>query len=272
MPVRSMAFQMLVPLLLTAVLSACAGGRESETTRLKPPEATSPPNWLEEPPKPDHLALARDLLRLGHYAVAMRQLQKALETEAENPEIHCLTGICLRETGDFAAARDSFRRAIALDPGYAPAHAGLGIALYSTGASGAAEIALSRAVALDPACVDCRNNLGVLALRRRDFTEARERFEQCLRLDPRHERSRNNLAECLARMGRDDEALVVLLNRFPPAVACNNLGSIYHAIGHSDAARRMFRRALMHDPGLTAARRNLDRIGAAQTEKKEVTP
>ncbi len=255
--------------MLTGILTGCAGNNATLPAGvLQPPEKEVPSDWQPEKLTPNHLALARDLVHQGYYTVAMRQLTQALNEKTDDPEPHCLLGVCQRETGNLAAARNSFYRAIDLDPEYAPAYSGLGITYYLLNRDGPARDALEKAAKLNPADADYQNNLGVLELQRNRLDSARSYFEQCLRLDPGHSRAKNNLAECLVRLGQDDTALEFLKRHFPPATACNNLGGVYLATGQPALARRMFRQALDHDPNLAAARRNLNRM----KKREDLTP
>jgi Tfp pilus assembly protein PilF len=247
-------------LTLGVILCGCAGQSAQEAAPLRPPENEAQPQWHPGEDGPNHLALARDLIRQGHYTVALRQIDLALQADERTAEPHHLRGVCQRETGDLTGARKSFRRAIRLDHEYAPAYDGLGIVFFKTGQYPEAHKALSKAVALDPANPDFLNNLGVLEMRTQKISTALTRFEQCLRIAPDHGPAKNNLAECLVRLGRGDEALVFLERHFPPAAACNNLGAIYERVGSPSRARDMFLRALEQDPDLSAARRNLNRL------------
>ena len=245
-------------LMLAVLLSGCAGQAARKTALPQPTETEA--QWQPATAHPDYPALARDLIRQGHYAVALRQLDLAARADESAAEPHYLRGVCQREIGDPAAARKSFQRAIRLDREYAPAYNGLGMMGFMERRYPEARKALKKAVALNPANPDYINNLGVLEMRTHRTPSALARFEQCLRIAPAYTKAKNNLAECLVRLGRNDAALAFLQHHFPPAVACNNLGAIYERIGYPSQARGMFLRALVHDPGLAVARRNLNRL------------
>jgi Tfp pilus assembly protein PilF len=246
-------------LIVAVILCGCAGQSAKETAPLLPPETEAQPDW-QPSAEPDHLALARDLIRQGHHTVALRQLELAARANESDPESHYLRGLCQRETGDPAGARKSFQDAIRLDREYAPAHNGLGIVYFTNRQYPEAHKAFSKAAALNPANPDFLNNLGVLEMRTHRAKTALTRFEACLRIAPDFTRAKNNLAESLVRLGRDAAALAFLERHFPPAVACNNLGIIYERVGYPSRARGMFQRALEQDPDLAAARRNLNRL------------
>ena len=243
-------------LALAVLLSGCAGSSARKSAPPQPMETEA--QWHPATARPDHLALARDLIRQGHHTVALRQLELAIQTDNGAAEPHYLRGVCQRERGDLAAARKSFQRAIRLDREYAPAYNGLGMVCFMEHRYPEARNALEKAVDLNPANPDFLNNLGVIEMRTHRTRSALTRFEQCLRIAPDVPRAQNNLAECLVRLGRSDEALAFLQRHFPPAVACNNLGAIYNRVGYPSRARGMFKQALAHDPDLAAARRSLN--------------
>lgn len=254
-------------LTLAVILFGCAGQSAQEAAPLRPPETESQLDWHPGSAEPNHLALARDLIWQGHYSVALRQLELAVQADENGPEPYYLMGMCHRKIGDAAKARENFRRAIRMDRGYAAAYNGLGIVCFKAGQYPEAHKALSKAVALNPANPDFLNNLGVLEMRTHRAKAALNRFEQCLKIVPDYGPVKNNLAECLVRLGRDNAALSFLQRHFPPAVACNNLGAIYERVGYPSQARGMFLRALEQDPDLTAARNNLNRLETKESSQ-----
>ena len=247
-------------LLAAILLGGCAGRSAPPEFVLHPPETEVQPDWQPADAKPNHLALAQDLMEQGHYAVAMRQLFLAAEADSSDPEPYYLLGICQRETGNWPEAKDNFQHAVDRDRDYAPAYNGLGIAYFMKKQYASAHEAMAKAVSLNPADPDFLNDLGVLEMQTHRTQQALSRFRQCLRVSPDHVRAKNNMAECMVLLGRDDAALDFLEQHFPPAVACNNLGGIYERVGYRPRARVMFVRALALDPDLAAARRNLNRL------------
>ena len=247
-------------LMLAVILCGCAGQSAREAAPLRPPETEAQPEWNPAAEGPNHLALARNLIGQGHYTVALRQIDLAIQEDESAAESRYLMGVCQRKIGDLAGARKSFEQAIRLDREYAPAYSDLGIVCFMSRQYNEAHEALSKAVALNPANPDFLNNLGVLEMRTHRAKSALTHFEQCLKIVSDYGPAKNNLAECLVRLGRDNTALSFLERHFPPAVACNNLGGIYEQVGYPSQARVMFLRALEQDPDLTAARRNLNRL------------
>jgi superkiller protein 3 len=250
----------MIGVLAAMLLGGCAGRSAAPEAVLQPPETEVPSDWQPAEVKPNHQALARDLINQGHCTVAMGQLARAAEADPSAPEPVYLMGVCQRKTGNLPAAMDSFKRALVLDRNYAPAYHGMGLVYVEKKQTDQAHTNLLKAVALNPADADFLNDLGVLEMRMQRAGQALQRFEQCLQIAPDHIRAKNNLAECLVRLGRAGQALDFLKQHFPPAVAYNNLGGIYVNVGSFSKARSMFERALEYDPELTVARRNLNRL------------
>lgn len=65
--------------------------------------------------------------RQGDFESAERQLQSALDINADHPVVHNELGIIYRKTGRFAEARRSYEAALAVYPGYHHARRNLGV-------------------------------------------------------------------------------------------------------------------------------------------------
>jgi len=212
--------------------------------------------------KPDHLDLARDLVRQRLYDVAVPQLKKAAATSPRDPEIRYLLGVCERESGDLPGAVRSFRKALKLDSQYAPAYHGLGLTYCRLRQPRPARNALQKAVRLNPARAEFHNDLGYLALVSGQLKEAEASFRRSIALTPQYTVAVNNLGICLVLAGRPDEAEEAFRRVMSPAAALNNMGAVYEERGELDKAAAMYARALAQDPSLKEARTNLARVRA----------
>ncbi len=67
------------------------------------------------------LAVARRVLKHGHYDLTEYLLQQALDLAADSAEAHTLMGIVRESCGQVHAAYHSYKRALEADAGYAPA-------------------------------------------------------------------------------------------------------------------------------------------------------
>jgi Flp pilus assembly protein TadD len=169
------------------------------------------------------LGLARIWDEWGHYPLAKRHAERALELDPQSAEALELLGTIHLHRNDLQAAVSAFLEALALTPENPSLHSTLGSVLLKLGNSGEARGYLEKAVALDPA-----------------LTEAR-----------------NNLAAALARLGDDDGALHEFAATNPPAAAFNKLGLVYLADRKWEKAENAFKQALVQEPDDVKARLNL---------------
>ena len=169
------------------------------------------------------LGLARIWDEWGHYSLAKRHAERALELDPQTAEALELLGTIHLHRNDLKAAVSAFLEALALTPENPSLHSTLGSVLLKLGNSGEARGYLEKAVALDPALIEARNNL----------------------------------AAALARLGDDDGALHEFAAANPPAAAFNKLGLVYLADRRWEKARNAFKQALVQDPDDVKARLNL---------------
>ena len=169
------------------------------------------------------LGLARIWDEWGHYPLAKRHAERALELDPQSAEALELLGTIHLHRNDLQAAVSAFLEALALTPENPSLHSTLGSVLLKLGNSGEARGYLEKAVALDPA-----------------LTEAR-----------------NNLAAALAGLGDDDGALHEFAAANPPVAALNKLGLVYLADRKWEKAENAFKQALVQDPDDVKARLNL---------------
>jgi TolB-like protein/DNA-binding winged helix-turn-helix (wHTH) protein/lipoprotein NlpI len=155
-----------------------------------------------------------------------------------------------------------FKDAIRLDPSFAEAFAGLAEALCYVGIFGLrpsaetyseARVAASRALELDESNAAAHNALGdVKQGYDWDLAGARTEFQRALELNPSHLLTRLWYAECLARLGRFDEAIAEsgrALELDP--VAANVLGNramLFFRARRFDEAIQTSEKALELDP------------------------
>ncbi|MBN1809901.1 MAG: tetratricopeptide repeat protein [Planctomycetes bacterium] len=176
-------------------------------------------------------------------AVSSCYLRSLDARESMAPLYYNLGNIRLRE-GRFDDACRLYEKALEILPGLAEAHGNLGLACYRSGNLARAETELRRAFELNPrhpaACLD----LGVVLQARGDLRRAESCYLKGLSLFPSDAR------------------------------LAHALGTVYRRSGRIPAAIRMYRRALVSEPGFDAARRDLDSIlpkttpGSPSTERR----
>ncbi|MGI6655714.1 MAG: tetratricopeptide repeat protein [Desulfobulbus sp.] len=241
--------RLVLLVLLLLLPTACADKKTSPAgPPLSPPPTEVPPEKTGKagPATPNHLALARDLVRQGHYEVALNQLITAMEHDSTDPEIFHLMGVCYRETGKNKEGEEALRRALRLDATHAGAWDALGMVLQNQGRQDEAIDAFRQAVSHDPARAELLNNLGYALLRAEQKDEAYQTLQRALTLDPALARARNNLALCALRRNNDHEALRILLAGNPEWAAYHNMAVLYQQIGRQDQAIIMRRKAREH--------------------------
>lgn len=247
----------LICLAMMLVFAGCASKNDTRRPPVKPvTEEDLPPQKV----KPDHLALARQLMAKGYYDVALVQLKEKEEKDGKTAETRFFTGVCEREEGDLWKAEDAFREAIRIDDEYASAYDGLGSTLFAQDRRNEALEALEHAVALNPGRANFQNNLGYAYLLENRLPEAEKYFRKSIALMPGYSLALNNLGFCLVRLGRDTEALKIFQQALSMAEAYNNLGVAYERSGDRLKALTCYKEALRESPDLAQARKNASRL------------
>ena len=105
-------------------------------------------------------------LNKGTLTQAAEHFRKALDYQANLPEVHHNLGIAYAGLGRRTEAIRAFREAIRFRPSYVEAHLGLGNVLLAEGRKDEAQVAFERVIALTPGsdiAVDLREQLRSLA-------------------------------------------------------------------------------------------------------------
>jgi Tfp pilus assembly protein PilF len=105
-------------------------------------------------------------LNKGTFTQAAEHFRKALDYQANLPEVHHNLGIAYAGLGRRTEAIRAFREAIRFRPSYVEAHLGLGNVLLAEGRKDEAQVAFERVIALTPGsdiAVDLREQLKSLA-------------------------------------------------------------------------------------------------------------
>jgi len=233
-------------LFLSTLLFGCAMTEPKNTpdTAAHRTQLGEPPTEVKQPPpKPDHFALARNLIQEKHYEVALIQLQEAKKQGEMTAELLNMMGVCYRETNRNTEAEELLNKALKLDPEYAPTYNGLGMIYQDQNRREEALSAFRKAIALNPARTDFFNNLGYALLKQGQYEEALIVFRKGLTLDPAYQTARNNLALCFLHLHRDNEALQTLLGGNDAWVAYHNMAVLHRMTGRPDKAVVMERRS-----------------------------
>lgn len=199
-------------------------------------------------------------LMVAHHAneAAVPLVQRGLAEDPNNPRMHTLMGILLRDSGLFQEARRELDKAYRLEPRDLDTVVATAVLLDSMGLGDQAEVWHRRAIAMAPSRADLYNNLGFSHYLRKQYHEAVAVYRQALERDPGAHRVYNNLGFALARLQRYEDARAAFERGGGKAPALANLGVAYELVGDWDSARDMYVEALRSDRNLKVARTNLD--------------
>jgi len=204
------------------------------------------------------LALALGLALVSFFPLGARNV-------SAEANVHYNIGNLLMDQGRSQEAIASFDRSLAQWPGNAYAWINRGNCLDKLGHADEALASYQRAEEANRGLWRAYKAQGIILHREKRYEEAVEVFRRGLRTDG--EEAYYLLGVDLKNLDRLDEAI----QAFEQAVRINpsyarahtRLGEIYAGHGDADLAREHFRRAVASDPGDTAARSGLARLGGA---------
>src|SRR5256886_6871648 len=101
-------------------------------------------------PDRDDTSIGIAYLKKGTLTQAAEHFRKAIDYQANLPEVHHNLGIAYAGLGRRAEAIRAFREAIRFRPSYVDAHLGLGKVLLEEGRKDEARVAFERVIALAP--------------------------------------------------------------------------------------------------------------------------
>jgi len=184
--------------------------------------------WDTKNLKPNHLALAKSLIKEGFYDIALIQLKLAMDDK--DSRIYDLAGVCTRETKNFRESNNYFKKALSIDDKDASVYNNLGMLHAMTKKNNEAQKAFEQAVKFDPGRADFFNNLGYLQLSEKSYAAAEKNFKKSLVLNPDDKTAVNNLAICLGMQKKDDQAMDLLLKHHDTSDAWHNMACIYDSV------------------------------------------
>nr|WP_319492047.1 tetratricopeptide repeat protein [uncultured Desulfobacter sp.] len=210
---------------LPGLLNGCSlSGRNKATPPAQRPATRV---WKTDEIKPNHLALAEQLVQDKFYDVAQVQLIHARKFQrlktAEQVRTYDLSGVCARETGDFNSAETWLKKGLSLDRKNASIYNNLGILYAMEEHFEKAAKALEKAVSYNPGRADFTNNLGWVTMARKDYAGAQIYFKKSLALDPGNATAVNNLALSLGMQNKDTQAFDLLRRHQSPEDARHNM-------------------------------------------------
>ena len=249
-------------LVLTGSLCGCGGSApqkpETGLKDLKPTERSGLRTQLIE-----------TMVNAKAYDSAVPLLRQALREQPNSATAHYLLATVLRERGRLEQAVAEFSVALKLNKELAAAHTGLGMTLNLLGRHETATASHLRAAKRQPKNGRIQNNLGFSLYLQKEFSDAEAAYERAIRADPQLRIAYINLGFALAAQKKHDAAKRAFSQVLTPAEVTNNLAVAEELRGDDEAARRLYREALVLDPGLQDAISNLSAISASETKEEE---
>ncbi len=149
-------------------------------TMPKPFVATPTPTTNPE----SFVTAAQKAFREGRLAIAIKDYQRAILENPDNPALHVALARIQLLTGQYAAALTSAENALLLNPDYSMAHAIRGYALHKLGNDVEAQTELQRAIELDPNNGLAHAFLAEVYVDQRLYQKADEEIRKALKLAP----------------------------------------------------------------------------------------
>lgn len=201
---------------------------------------------------------AQLLIGQQRFELAIRELNQELQSNPDEPHVHALLAVCLRQLDRNKEALESARRAVQVGPDYAYAHYVLAGVYDQDDRFKEAEQAIREAIRLDPEDADYYTRLSSLHMQQRRWEEGLRAAERALELDPTNANGLNFRAMALGNLNRSDEAAAATQG----ALAANPEDAMAHASkgwqeirsGNLDSAMTHFRESLRLDSSHAWAR------------------
>lgn len=204
---------------------------------------------------------SRLLFEQRRYDLAVRELQKGLAIDPDDPSYHRLLALCFSQQNKKTDAIAEIDRAIALDPNHSGGHYIKAGILRDQGNMKAARNAIAEALRLDPNDTDSYARLAAIQYDQKQAKEALKTADQGLQINPEHLGCLNLRVLSLTEVGQlpkaEAEVLAALSvdpeNHFAYAVQ----GWILLRQNRISAALESFKTALRLKPDLEWARQGL---------------
>jgi tetratricopeptide (TPR) repeat protein len=207
---------------------------------------------------------AKLLIEEKNYPAAEKQIQDALKTDEDNPDVLTQLGVIFELTGRIDQAIEVYTTVTQFAQNDWMAQYHLGRLLAERGKVPAALFHLQRSIDESPNYAPAHEELARILAAQGQTDRAIMQLEQAAALDPDLVSAQNNLVTGLLSAGRVDLAearLREILRRFPDsATAHNNLGVVLEQRGDVAGAVGEYERALKIDPEYAAAKQNLSRL------------
>jgi type IV pilus assembly protein PilF len=172
-------------ILLTALLSACAGGN-SRSSAANGSDAAE-----------INMRLGLNYMQRGDYEFALEKLEKALQQDPNLPSAHNTIAILYQRLGELEKAEKHFKKAVDLAPTYSEAQNNYGAFLCQQARYDEAESRFMLAVEnpLYQSVAQAYENAGLCAIQKPDIEKAESYFRRALQIEPTLSKSLLQMAE-----------------------------------------------------------------------------
>lgn len=149
---------------------------------------------------------AQLLMQQERFEPAMQELAQEVQANPDEPHVHALLAVCLRQLHRNKEALEAARRAVQVGPDYPFAHYVLAGVYDQDDRFEEAEHAIREAIRLDPEDADYYARLANLQMQQRRWQEGLHAAERALEIDPSHSGALNMRSMALDNLDRTDEA------------------------------------------------------------------
>lgn len=143
--------------------------------------------------------------RIGAYAEATREADRALELANFDANTCCIVGTAMMGLGRAERAVECLRKAVDINPSYATGHTNLGMVLRTLGRLDEAIAHLRQAVKITPGSAIARADLGGALLLKGQTAEGIESLRSALEFDPALAEAHAQLGAALVAQGLSEE-------------------------------------------------------------------
>lgn len=201
------------------------------------------------------LLAARAAVHLGQYADAEMWTRRARALEPDLADSALVLADALHGQEKYAEAAANYQQAAAADPNNVELLAKLGEARHRIGDVAGARETMDKVVGIAPEVASYRLALASILVDAKDVRSlqlAEGHLRRALELDPYVAGGHYALGNCLAALGKLEEAEASYLRALEDSLGSRDsqsrLGAVQHARGHFDDAARTFREVLASQP------------------------
>ncbi|MBI9072784.1 MAG: tetratricopeptide repeat protein [Melioribacteraceae bacterium] len=151
------------------------------------------------------------LFNNGNIAEAIKEIEKAIELNPDNPVIKNNLGLIYQQNSELELAEKCFKESIEIDKSYVQAYSNLAIIKAGKNNYTEAELILLDALKIDASDPELNYNLGITYYAKRKNLQAIDCFEKALHANSKYKDAYYNLALVLLSEDRVDEAETVIV-------------------------------------------------------------